>query len=204
MKRFRNPNVLLRHDREVSRLSTARVVDKPQEKNVKVGDEYLHETLFDSIHSFVREEFQVTRSSRNLFSIIRPPLAEICATRNYQMPTKKADLTSVDPHFLHECLRPILIGLSLTIRTFVNVVIFDSKAYQETGGLGNNSIQIVTSKPGHEERISPFPSLKDIKSEVFVIVVKKEDGKFLLVSSHEKTWFEGRDLKGHLLSIILD
>jgi len=200
MKRFRDPNVLLRHDVDSTLKRSSRSIEKPREKNIRAGEENVPETLFQAVGSVLDGEFEVNTTSRNVVKILRYPLQGICATRNYQLPSVDVDRFSSiedirDPTGAHECLRPILIGLSLTIRTFIHVVIFDSNAYRLGGGLYSNSVQIVSSVPTPEERLPPFDQLGDIEAVVFIFVVKLHDGAFGLVSVGDRTWFVEEHLK---------
>lgn len=203
MKRFRNPNVLLRHDTKGVRTSASIRKQRPESRSVEVGKESIHETLFRAIQSVVKGEFGMSRQDDNIVRLVLSPSREICATRNYQLPVKhSAAFHSIDE--LHECLRPILVGIALTIRTFINVIVFNSESYRESGGLQNDSVQVISPKPTSDERNVPFRYIADVKNNVFIFVIR-EGGKYRLINVGPKTWFEEQDLKreSHLLRVVL-
>ena len=160
--------------------------------------ESIPDALFRAIQSVIVEDVKPDQHDDNIIHLLQSPLKEICACRNYQLPIHPQSDAIHSPEDLHECLRPILIGLSLTLRTFIHIFIFNSESYRTSGGLHNNSVQIVSSRPTPDEREIPFRHLADVTDDVFVVMIRDNDHFQLVRTEHlrgqHKTWFERKDL----------
>lgn len=185
MKRFRDPNLVLSHKRTKEGDSTQQTfVTNHREK--KVGDVVVNESLYKAVKSIVGKGFRLEYADKNIFDLLMPTLGEICAKRNYLMPVKTKEL----PHDLHHCLRPVLMGLSATVRIFFHVFVFGSELYRDGGGVYNRSLQIVSSKPRLGETGDFFSRLEGIISHALIFVVKMEDGSYRLVHKDSQTYFD--------------